>query len=276
VFDFVWDTQGYFFWLLVISLFCFILERIVPWRKDQPALRNQFGQDIFWLIFNGHFAGMIIAYIAVFILDWINNLLNLFNLPPPEAVNLLYGTPFFVQFLAYFILSDFIEWIVHNLLHRVKVLWEFHKLHHSIIVMDWIGNFRFHWMEIVVYKSIKYFPLIIMGVQAEIIFLIAIFSTLIGNLNHSNFKTDWGILRYVINSPRLHVWHHDVVFHKKSGQNFAIVFSIWDWIFGTIYYPTHKLMPENLGFKDINEYPTDLFNRIIYPLNKLFIRKENV
>jgi sterol desaturase/sphingolipid hydroxylase (fatty acid hydroxylase superfamily) len=31
-------------------------------------------------------------------------------------------------------------------------LWEFHKVHHSIEELDWIGNFRFHWMEIVVYK----------------------------------------------------------------------------------------------------------------------------
>ena len=274
MFDFIWDTRGYFFWLLIISLFCFVLERVIPWREDQPAFRKQFGQDVFWLIFNGHFAGILIAYIAVFILNQINNWLNILNLPSPESLNLLSGSPFIVQFLIYFILSDFIEWLVHNLLHRIPWLWEFHKLHHSIIELDWIGNFRFHWMEIVIYKSIKYFPLIIMGVQGEIIFLIAIFATLIGHLNHSNIKADWGVLRYIFNSPRLHVWHHDVVLHKNGGQNFAIVFSMWDWIFGTIYYPADRFMPERLGFENMNGYPNGLIHRFIYPLNKLLTTKE--
>jgi len=47
----------------------------------------------------------------------------------------------------------------HNLLHRVPWLWTFHKVHHSITTMDWIGNWRFHWMEIVVYKTLQWLPL---------------------------------------------------------------------------------------------------------------------
>ena len=81
--------------------------------------------------------------------------------------------PVWIQFITYFVLSDFIEWCVHNLLHRVSWMWEFHKLHHSIIDMDWIGNFRFHWMEIIIYRAAKYFPLVVLGVNSEIIFSIA-------------------------------------------------------------------------------------------------------
>jgi hypothetical protein len=44
----IWDTRGYFFWLLVVSLTCWTLERISPWRSDQKAFRHQFGQDLFW------------------------------------------------------------------------------------------------------------------------------------------------------------------------------------------------------------------------------------
>jgi sterol desaturase/sphingolipid hydroxylase (fatty acid hydroxylase superfamily) len=270
MFDFVWDTRGYFFWLLVVSLFCLVLERIVPWRKDQKMIRSQLGQDIFWLIFNGHFAGILIAFGSVYIFSQFNEYFNLFELPSPESLNLLSESPFIVQFFAYFLLSDFIEWCVHNLLHRIPWLWEFHKLHHSIVELDWIGNFRFHWMEIIVYKSFKYFPLIILGVDGNIILLIAIIATLIGHLNHANVRTDWGILRYIFNSPRLHVWHHDVILHKMGGQNFAIVFSIWDWLFGTMYYPKDKAMPDELGFKDINKFPQNLISRFIYPLNRIF------
>ena len=56
-----WDTRGYFFWLLVISISCWVLERLAPWRPAQRAWRDQFGQDLFWLVFNGHYAGILLA-----------------------------------------------------------------------------------------------------------------------------------------------------------------------------------------------------------------------
>ena len=63
----IWNPRGYFFWLLVVSLFCFLLERIAPWRKGQKALRPEFGQDLFWLLFNGHFFGLGLAYVAAWV-----------------------------------------------------------------------------------------------------------------------------------------------------------------------------------------------------------------
>jgi sterol desaturase/sphingolipid hydroxylase (fatty acid hydroxylase superfamily) len=266
--DFIWDPRGYFFWLLIVSAFCWALERLFPWRKKQKAWRNQIVQDFFWLIFNGHFAGVLIAYVTVWIAQQINLLFIGMNLPAPEQLNLLFNLPVWMQFIIFFIISDFIEWCVHNLLHRVPWMWEFHKLHHSIEELDWIGNFRFHWMEIVIYRVFKYFPLIILGVDSQIILTIAIVATLIGDLNHANFKTDYGIFRYILNSPRFHVWHHDVILQGQHGQNFAIVFSFWDWIFGTAYYPSEKDQPDRLGFEDMAVYPQNVLQRLVYPLSK--------
>ena len=266
--DFIWDTQGYFFWLIIISIFCGILERIFTWRKEQKVFRTQIWQDYFWLIFNGHFAGMLLAYVTVWLAGQVNQVFSQISLPPPDSLNLLSNTPLWIQFIVYFIFADFIEWIVHNMLHRIPWMWEFHKLHHSIKELDWIGNFRFHWMEIVIYRSFKYFPLVILGINNQVILWIAIVATLIGHLNHANIKTDWGILRYIFNSPRLHVWHHDVVLHGKGGQNFAIVFSIWDWLFKTIYYPQDTESPQKLGFDKIESFPMGIMKRLLYPLIK--------
>ncbi len=271
MFDFIWDPRGYFFWLLVISVFCWLLERMFPWRKNQKAFRKQIGQDFFWLVFNGHFAGVLVAYLAYWVVLQINTIFFFGNMPAPEQLNLLQGSPVWLQFVIFFVLSDFIEWGVHNLLHRVSWMWEFHKLHHSILDLDWIGNFRFHWMEIIIYKSIKYFPLIVLGVNPQIILTIAIIATLIGNLNHANLKIDYGIFRYILNSPRFHVWHHDVILQGQHGQNFAIVLSTWDWLFGTAYYPSDKEQPESLGFEDIEKFPRGLIGRLLYPLSNLKI-----
>jgi len=57
------------------------------------------------------------------------------------------GQPFWVQFPVLVLVMDFSRYLIHNLLHRVPWLWEFHKVHHSIEELDWIGNWRFHWWK---------------------------------------------------------------------------------------------------------------------------------
>jgi sterol desaturase/sphingolipid hydroxylase (fatty acid hydroxylase superfamily) len=266
----IWDTRGYFFWLLVVSLFCWISERIAPWRKEQKAFRAQIGQDFFWLVLNGHYAGVLVAYLANWALHPVWTTIKTLGLPTPDQIRLLEEYPLWFQFLIFLILKDFLEWGVHNLLHRIPWLWEFHKLHHSIKELDWIGNMRFHWMEIVIYRSLTYLPLIVLGASPKVILWIAVFTTLIGHLNHSNLKLNWGPFQYVLNSPRLHVWHHDVLNHKKSGQNFGIIFCLWDFIFGTAYLPSEE-QPAKLGFEKMEKFPERLLPRLVYP----FFRAES-
>ncbi len=262
----IWDTRGYFFWLLVVSLFCWVLERIAPWRRQQKAWRKQSGQDFFWLVFNGHYAGLLLAHAGSWFVQQVNQLLGAWHVPPPDTIKLMAGYPLWLQFFTLLILKDFLEWCIHNLLHRVPWLWEFHKLHHSIEELDWIGNFRFHWMETVVYQSLTYLPLVMLGVEGNVLLALAVFGTLIGHLNHSNLKISWGPLRYLINSPRMHVWHHDIILRGGHGKNFAVIFSLWDWLFGTAYWPADREQPERLGFEGMERFPKGLLARLVYPL----------
>ena len=264
----IWDTRGYFFWLLAVSLFCWILERLTPWRPRQGAWRDQIGQDFFWLVFNGHYAGVLVAFVAAWFFLQIGRLAGGWPLSSPESIRLLAETPLWVQLVTFLVLKDFLEWCIHNLLHRVPLLWGFHKLHHSIEELDWIGNMRFHWMEIVVYKSLTYLPLVLLGVDGKVILWVAVFSTLIGHLNHANLRISWGPFRYVLNSPRMHVWHHDVALHGRYGQNFAVVFSLWDWFFQTAYLPDEGEQPGRLGFIGMEVFPRGLIGRLIYPFWK--------
>jgi sterol desaturase/sphingolipid hydroxylase (fatty acid hydroxylase superfamily) len=187
-------------------------------------------------------------------------------------VALLKSAPIWVQLAVLLIVRDFLEWGVHVLLHRVPWLWEFHKVHHSIEALDWIGSFRFHWMEIVVYRSLTYLPLILLGIDGRVVLANAVIGTLIGHLNHANLRIDWGPLRYVINSPRFHVWHHDRDTRGRYGTNYAIVLSVWDWIFGTAYYPDDREEPEALGFEGDARFPRSTLARLVHPLSSLFAR----
>jgi sterol desaturase/sphingolipid hydroxylase (fatty acid hydroxylase superfamily) len=266
----IWDTRQNFFWLMVISLACWIFERLFPWRREQATLRRQFGQDLFWLLFNGHYAGILVAFLGSWLLQQAAAAIPAVAIPPPEQIRLLGSRSLWLQFVLFLALKDLLEWGVHNLLHRISWLWSFHKLHHSIEELDWIGNMRFHWMEIAVYKSLTYLPLVVLGVDGRVILWVAIANTLIGHLNHSNLNISWGPLRYLLNSPRMHVWHHELIPRGHRGVNFAVCFSLWDWIFGTAHMPSGQ--PDRLGFHDMDAYPRGLLGRLSYPLAKLWTR----
>jgi sterol desaturase/sphingolipid hydroxylase (fatty acid hydroxylase superfamily) len=262
-------TLQYPFWLFLISAACFTLERFHPWRR-QKALRAQFAQDLFWLAFNGHFLGLLLGLGTSRIISGRAPLLGLGESGFFQNIALLAGQPFWLQFSAALVIRDFLEYLIHNLLHRVPWLWQFHKVHHSIVELDWIGNFRFHAVEGIVYKTLLYAPMAALGATDGVLQAMAVTSTVIGHLNHANLNISWGPLRYVVNSPRLHVWHHDMVQHFKGGQNFAVIFSAWDWIFRTAYMPPGQ--PERLGFAGMEAYPSSLAGRFFYPISVLFRR----
>src|SRR5262250_720584 len=106
----LWDTSGYFFWLLMVSLFCWVLERIAPWRREQKAFRGQFGQDLFWLVFNGHYAGVLLAAVSTWVLRWLSHHLLGYDLStqPPKAP--LGDQPLWMQFVVFLVVKDFLEW----------------------------------------------------------------------------------------------------------------------------------------------------------------------
>ena len=137
--------------------------------------------------------------------------------------------PFLAQFVAFLVLADFLQWCIHNLLHRVPWLWTFHKVHHSITTMDWIGNWRFHWVEIVVYKSLQWLPLAWLDASPEAVFAVAVVTTVWGDFNHANLDVGLGPLGYLLNSPRMHLWHHDQSSEGGVAKNFGIVLSVWDY-----------------------------------------------
>ncbi|MBD3390778.1 MAG: hypothetical protein GF418_01975 [Chitinivibrionales bacterium] len=257
--------RRYVFWLVIVSLACLVLERLFPWRRNQRLLRPQLGQDIFWLAFNGYFFGLLFKPALGSINGAIDRAFAFAAGTAPADFRVLSGQPVWLQFTIVLVAADFIEWCVHNLLHRNGWLWKIHRVHHSILEMDWIGNFRFHWGEIVVYQTFKYLPLALLGARWEALLMVAVFSTTIGHLNHSNLNISWGPLRYVLNSPRMHIWHHEKEHRGPAGVNFAVVFSLWDWLLGTAYMPGEARVPATIGFRGQERVPDGLAMRFVAP-----------
>ncbi len=191
---------NYFYWLLLVSAFFFGLEIIAPWRKKQAIFRKDFWLDFFYMFFN-FFLFSLVVYNAAS--DVIVNLFNDlilwvsggFDL---QKANPLNSFPLWAVLLIGFVTRDFIQWWIHRLLHRVSWLWEFHKVHHSVEEMGFAAHLRFHWMENVVYRSLEYIPLALLGIGLYDFFIIHIFTLAWGHYNHSNIRVSSSVTGGVV------------------------------------------------------------------------------
>jgi len=182
--------SNYFYWLIAVSLFFFLLEVLIPWRKKQALFRKDFWLDAFYMFFNFFLFSLIIYNAAS---DVVVNLFNDaikfatggFDL---QAVNPLNSFPIWAILLIGFVVRDFVQWNIHRLLHSTAWLWQFHKVHHSVEEMGFAAHLRYHWMENVVYRSLEYIPLALLGIGLHNFFVIHIFTLAWGHYNHSNIS----------------------------------------------------------------------------------------
>lgn len=149
------------------------------------------------------------------------------------------------------VVSDFIGWFIHFLQHKIPLLWQFHKVHHSAEVMHPISNFREHPVDNLFYGIgisagfglciglthvlFGYMPTVptLLGIPA----FMFLFNIVGYNLRHSHVWLKWpGLWSKVFPSSAHHHVHHSC--HPDHiDKNFAFMFPVWDVIFGTYIMP---------------------------------------
>ena len=266
------NWENYFYGLILISLFVWGLEIFFPWRKNQPIIRKDFWLDTFYMFFNFFLLNLIVLIaLSDTAVLFFNDVLAIVNLSIANFQLFDIKTfPYWARLLVFFVIIDFVQWFTHTLLHKYQFLWNFHKVHHSVKQMGFAAHLRYHWMEPVFYKSMKYIPLAIMGgFSAQDVAIVHFFNIAIGHLNHANINWDYGYLKYILNNPKMHIWHHarELPKGRKNGVNFGITLSIWDYIFKTNYIP-YSGRDIELGFEGDEEFPKDFIKQELYPLVK--------
>ena len=244
-------------------------EIIIPWRKNQKMIRKDFWLDAFYMFFNFFLFSLIVynALSDVFV-ELTNDLMNQMGIENLVALE-IGSWPVWTQLIAMFILRDFIQYNIHRMLHRIPLLWRFHKVHHSVQEMGFAAHLRFHWMETIIYKSVEYIPLAMIGFGIDDFILVHLTALTIGHINHSNLNIPLGPLKYVINNPQMHIWHHA---HTKLwpeelryGINYGLSLSIWDYLFKTAHIP-HDGKNIELGFDEIDDYAQGFVGQMLTPL----------
>ncbi len=265
-----WDN--YFYGLIIVSLTVWILEMLFPWRKKQSFFRKDFWLDTFYMFFNFFILNLIILIaLSNTAVQLLNDFLGLFNLSVASLKLFDFKEfPFWLRISIFFVALDFVQWATHYMLHKYKFLWHFHKVHHSVKEMGFAAHLRYHWMEPVVYNSVKYISLsVLCGFSLQDIALLHFFNITIGHLNHANIGWDYGILKYILNNPKMHIWHHakNLPEQHKIGANFGITLSIWDYIFRTIHIP-HSGRDIELGFDGDENFPKNFIAQELHPFIK--------
>jgi sterol desaturase/sphingolipid hydroxylase (fatty acid hydroxylase superfamily) len=235
-----------FLWVIFIITW----ERVSPYRKGLAFFREGFWIDLVWytLIQSYFLKILIFDYVIAPVqhhFDW-------------SAFQFVKDWPLAVQVLFFLVTHDLYIYLFHRFQHSNKVFWRIHEAHHSGKEVDFLSGSRSHVIEIIINQTIEFAPIILFGADPAVIPIKALLDAMFGMFIHANVKVKLGKLKYIINSPELHLWHHAnylEVFHA----NFATKFAIWDHLFGTAYDPGHAPgnLPENWGLG--YEYPKDYF-----------------
>ncbi len=265
LFEVPWYTN-YFWGLIAISLLVWVLEILFPWRKEQSIIRKDFWLDGFYMFFN--------FFIFAIVINGVYKMLGvLFGdigiTSKTLAIVDIAHWPQWVQLLIFFIILDFVQWFTHVLLHKYPVLWEFHKVHHSVKEMGFAAHLRYHWMENILYKPLKTLGVMVLGgFEPEQAYVVHFAAIAIGHFNHSNIKLTYGPLKYILNNPVMHLYHHAYTIPEGSyGVNFGISLSIWDYIFKTNFIPEDSGKIE-LGFPGDEKLPKGFWGQLVYGFKK--------
>lgn len=148
------------------------------------------------------------------------------------------------------IVGDFFFYWYHRTLHKVHLLWQIHKMHHMDQELDVLTVFRDNWLDVVGSALFTAFPMTILFKfdttnPGSLTMLSGISATALSTLltiGHMNVKWQVGKASVLFCSPQLHRIHHSSV-PQHFDKNFAVVFPVWDALFGTYYPPARDEFP---------------------------------
>jgi len=189
--------------------------------------------------------------------------------------------------LVLIVIADFINFLVHWMEHKVRFLWSFHAIHHSAKRLNPFVNYRVHPVElfivrffsmVITYAIFAILTISLFGTESVAIFFVFViplyifFSFLHSNLRHTEIWIKFPRkLSHIFCSPAMHQIHHSND-PKWFGKNMSFIFSIWDWLFGTIYIPTDEDRTHlNFGLREEDNISADSFvANIIYPIENIY------
>lgn len=139
-----------------------------------------------------------------------------------------------IQIVTLVAVADFLAYWRHRAEHRW--LWRVHVVHHVPRELH-AANDLGHPVQNIFNFVFILIPMSLIQIDGpETPFVVGAILTLAGYYIHSPVEWNLGRLRRVIVDNRYHRIHHSLE-ERHFDKNFSIVFSVWDYMFGTAYDP---------------------------------------
>jgi sterol desaturase/sphingolipid hydroxylase (fatty acid hydroxylase superfamily) len=227
-----------------------LLERRFPYIPGYKVFRSGFWTDLLcYTLFQSYILALLIAAI-IRGADGITGL---------SRLHIVREWSIGTQVLFFLVVHDLWQYWFHRLEHGTSLLWRVHETAHAPLHVDYLAGSQSHAVEILIAQTVEFAPIFLLGASPEVPVIKGMIDALWGMYNHSNIDVRTGWLVYVFNGPELHRWHHDLD-APAGGVNLSTKLSIWDWIWGTAYYPKHRKAGK-YGLKDGAAFPYSSYVR---------------
>jgi len=140
-------------------------------------------------------------------------------------------------FVAYLVVLDAADYLIHRAQHGWRWWWTLHAVHHSQRQMTFWSDNRNHLLDDLARDGLLALLAIAIGVAPGQFVGLVVISRVLQSLQHANLRWRFGAIgERLLVSPSFHRRHHAIgVGHegRRHGCNFAVLFPIWDILGGT-------------------------------------------
>ena len=222
-------------------LLLWVLETWLPFAEGRAERIRHAGRNLTLTFLNAVMLALVFTGLTFWVAEWAHThelgLLNRLAVPAGS---------WWMKFLAALLLLDALMYLWHRAVHRIPVLWRFHRVHHSDPELDVTTSIRFHFGEIAVSAVLRLALIPIFGFSFAHLILYDLIQLPIIQMHHSNLRLPLAVdrvLRAVIVTPNMHQVHHSRV-GKELNSNYSSIFSLWDRIGKTFRLRTDPRTPE--------------------------------
>jgi sterol desaturase/sphingolipid hydroxylase (fatty acid hydroxylase superfamily) len=153
--------------------------------------------------------------------------------------------PIWVAIPVGLLAADFGAYVVHRAFHARPFLWRVHALHHYPDELYTLMSSVNGPLMIFIVRAVPIALLVLLGFSPEVAFAYALIDAWIGLVQHTGVDTHNPWLAKLLMTPEVHRMHHSV--DPADTGNYALMFCIWDRVFGTYVAPREQVPTPGLA-----------------------------
>jgi sterol desaturase/sphingolipid hydroxylase (fatty acid hydroxylase superfamily) len=237
----------------------YLLERRAGCDPKRYRSRHFFNDVVYTLFYKGRFYNILLLAAVTQAAET--------HLPFLQ-LHLLQGLPWYVGLAIFWVLGDLAFYWWHRFMHSNRFLWALHAVHHSQERLTLFTASRRHPVENLMIDVLIYavgFHMLL-GIPTQGWLPLAATIGCIAAFQHAQLDWRYGPLYRVIASPRFHSYHHSTD-PAHANANYAFVFSVWDYLFGTAV--PEQARPVRYGVDGI-DFHESLLRQLVTPFRLMW------